>query len=138
LLPIGERSKQTGVKVPTIRDYEQMGLFAACTWTPGNQRRYGAAKLEQLGFLKHARDLGFSIEAIGALIDVQDHSNRNCGKIHAAAEAQLRAMRGKIGQLRKLEDELERIVWGCDGAGPSSECYALARLVDHGFRGGAH
>lgn len=138
MLSIGELSKQTGVKVPTIRYYEQMGLLAACERTAGNQRRYGSGELEQLGFIKHARDLGFSIEAIRALIELQGHPDRTCGEANAIAEAQLRAVRGKISQLRKLEGELERIVGGCDGEGPSSDCYVLASLADHGFCGGAH
>ena len=135
---IGQLSKHTGVKVPTIRYYEQMGLLEAPERTEGNQRRYGEGELQQLGFIKHARDLGFSIEAIRALIELQDHPDRSCGAANAIAEAQLTAVRDKINQLRKLEGELERIVGGCDGAGPSSDCYVLASLADHSFCNGTH
>jgi DNA-binding transcriptional MerR regulator len=124
MFSIGQLSKRTGVKVPTIRYYEQMGLLAAPERTEGNQRRYGAGELQQLGFIKHARDLG--------------HPDRTCGAANAIAEAQLEAVRDKISQLRKLEGELDRIVGGCDGAGPSSDCYVLASLADHGFCSGAH
>ena len=41
MFSIGELSKRTGVKVPTIRYYEQMGLIAPLERTEGNQRRYG-------------------------------------------------------------------------------------------------
>lgn len=138
MFSIGQLSKRTGVKVPTIRYYEQMGLMAAPGRTEGNQRRYGEGELEQLGFIKHARDLGFSIEAIRALIELQGHPDRSCGEANAMAQAQLEAVRGKISRLRKLESELERIVGGCDGDGPSSDCYVLASLADHGFCGGEH
>ncbi|MRU16233.1 MerR family transcriptional regulator [Roseovarius sp. A21] len=138
MFSIGQLSKRTGVKVPTIRYYEQMGLIAAPGRTEGNQRRYGEGELEQLGFIKHARDLGFSIEAIRALIELQGHPDRSCGEANAMAQAQLEAVRGKISRLRKLESELERIVGGCDGDGPSSDCYVLASLADHGFCGGEH
>ena len=138
MFSIGQLSKRTGVKVPTIRYYEQMGLLAASERTEGNQRRYGEGELQQLGFIKHARDLGFSIAAIRALIELQDHPDRTCGAANAIAEAQLEAVRDKIAQLRKLERELERITGGCYGAGPSSDCYVLASLADHGFCGGAH
>ena len=37
---IGELARETGVKVPTIRYYEQMGLIDALVRTGGNQRRY--------------------------------------------------------------------------------------------------
>lgn len=58
---IGQISRRTGIKVPTIRYYEDMGLIEPADRTEGNQRRYDAAGLEKLGFIKHARDLGFSI-----------------------------------------------------------------------------
>lgn len=138
MFSIGDLSRQTGVKVPTIRYYEQMGLLAAPERTAGNQRRYGTGELQQLGFIKHARDLGFSIDAIRALIELQEHPDHSCGEANAIARAQLEEVRGKIGQLRKLERELERIVGGCDGDGPSSDCYVLASLADHAFCGGEH
>ena len=53
---IGELSAETGVKVPTIRYYEQMGLVAAPERSEGNQRRYSRQELERLAFIRHARD----------------------------------------------------------------------------------
>ncbi len=73
MFSIGELSKRTKVKVPTIRYYEEMGLLAAPERTEGNQRRYDMAGLERLSFIKHSRDLGFSIEAISDLIELQGH-----------------------------------------------------------------
>ena len=64
MFSIGELSRRTGVKVPTIRYYEEMGLIAAAGRTSGNQRRYGRDELEQLGFIRHARDLGLRVERV--------------------------------------------------------------------------
>ena len=61
MLTIGELSRATGVKIPTIRYYEQMGLMAAAERSEGNQRRYESQDRERLSFIKHARDLGFTI-----------------------------------------------------------------------------
>ena len=55
---IGELSKQTGVKVPTIRYYEKEGLIDAPLRTEGNQRRYRETDRDRLRFIKHSRDLG--------------------------------------------------------------------------------
>jgi len=73
MFSIGELSKQTNVKVPTIRYYEEIGILEPATRTEGNQRRYDAAGLERLSFIRHARELGFSIEAITSLIELQEH-----------------------------------------------------------------
>lgn len=128
---IGELSKRSNVKVPTIRYYEEIGLIKAPERTEGNQRRYGADGLELLNFIKHARDLGFSIEAITSLIELQDHPDRSCEAATSITIAQLSAVREKIKQLRALEKELVRISKTCAGSSVSSECHLLASLADH-------
>lgn len=133
MFSIGELSKRTKVKVPTIRYYEEMGLLRAPERTEGNQRRYDRSGLERLGFIRHARDLGFSIEAISALIELQEHPDRSCRSATEIAEAQLADVRERIRRLRALEGELERITEGCDGECGAAECYVLASLSDHGM-----
>ena len=133
MFSIGEMSRRTGVKVPTIRYYEGMGLLAAPERTEGNQRRYGQADLEKLGFIRHARDLGFSIEAIAALIELQNHPDRSCLEANQMAQAQLADVRGRIARLQALETELIRISDGCTGKGEAGDCYVLASLADHGL-----
>lgn len=131
MFSIGEISRRTGVKVPTIRYYEGMGLLAAPERTEGNQRRYGRAEIEKLAFIRHARDLGFSIEAIGALIDLQNHPDRSCQDANQMAQAQLADVRGRIARLQALETELTHITDGCTGTGEAGDCYVLASLADH-------
>lgn len=131
MFSIGELSKRTKVKVPTIRYYEQMGLLPDAERTRGNQRRYDKAGLERLSFIRHARDLGFSIDAISSLIALQNHPDRSCQTATDIASAQLADVRAKIKRLRLLEKELTRISRGCDGQGVSEDCYVLASLADH-------
>lgn len=131
MFSIGELSRRTQVKVPTIRYYEQQGLLNAPERTEGNQRRYDAAGLERLSFIKHARDLGFSIEAISALIELQEHPDRSCPVATDIAAGQLADVRARIKRLRALEKELVRVAKGCDGDGVSKDCYVLASLAEH-------
>lgn len=131
MFSIGELSKRTKVKVPTIRYYEEMGLLAEAERTEGNQRRYDTAGLERLSFIRHARDLGFSIEAILSLIELQNHPDRSCEAATSITTSQLVDVRAKIKRLKALERELIRISKGCDGHGVSEDCYVLASLADH-------
>ncbi|MEI4234010.1 MerR family transcriptional regulator [Roseovarius sp. D22-M7] len=128
---IGDLARQTGVKVPTIRYYEIRGLLEAPKRSAGNQRRYEQPDLERLQFIRHARDLGFSLEAIAQLIELQDHPDRSCDAATRIAQGQLDAVRQKIRRLRALEAELHRITEGCTGEGVSRECYVLESLADH-------
>ncbi len=131
MFTIGQLSRQTGVKVPIIRYYEETGLLPKPGRTAGNQRRYDGAGLERLSFIRHARDLGFSIDAISGLIELQGHPDQSCQAANDIASAQLADVRAKIKKLKALEKELNRIAKGCDGQGVSENCYVLASLSDH-------
>ncbi|WP_324755038.1 helix-turn-helix domain-containing protein [Roseovarius sp. Pro17] len=128
---IGTLAMRTGVKVPTIRYYEQIRLLPEPERTQGNQRRYGQSELEKLGFIKHARDLGFPIEAISSLISLNDRPDRSCAEAGEIAQRQLVDVRDRIASLTRLEAELARIADGCSGVGVADDCYVLASLADH-------
>ncbi|MEZ5651693.1 MAG: helix-turn-helix domain-containing protein [Burkholderiaceae bacterium] len=130
MFSIGDLSKRTGVKIPTIRYYEQLGLIAADGRSEGNQRRYGDGGLARLSFIRHARELGFSIEDIRELTALSVHPERSCGDAHAIATRHLRAIRERMARLSRLERELERIV-GADG-GRVADCAVIETLADHG------
>jgi len=138
MLSIGELSRRTGVKVPTIRYYEQMGLLDAAERSDGNQRRYGKPERERLSFIKHGRDLGLSIESIRELIELSAHPDRPCAQIDRIAAEQLASVRERIARLRKLELELERIATHCDGEHQVRDCYVIRALANHDLCDGEH
>ncbi len=84
-----------------------------------------------MGFIKHARELGFSIGTISALIQLNNHPDRSCADATRIAREQLTDVRERIARLVRLESELVRISDGCEGAGVVSDCYVLASLADH-------
>ncbi|WP_137132039.1 helix-turn-helix domain-containing protein [Rhizobium sp. FY34] len=132
MLSIGEVSKRTGVKVPTIRYYEQMGLMAPSERSDGNQRRYSRSDVERLAFIRHARDLGFEIERIRELIALSSHPDRPCDGADRIAAIHLAEVREKIDKLKRLEHELERILSHCGGH-TVEDCYVIRALSDHGL-----
>ena len=127
---IGALSRRTGVKVPTIRYYEQIGLLAPPERSAGNQRRYAEKACERLAFIRHARDLGFSIGAIRDLIELSAHPDKPCAKASSIAREQLAHVRKRIEKLKRLEVELDRMSTGCDDAS-TGDCYVLKALSDH-------
>ena len=131
MLSIGELSRRSEVKVPTIRYYEQIGLLDEPERSEGNQRRYERADLERLTFIRHARDLGFDIEAIRELVELGAHPEKPCAGADRIAGDHLAAVRDRIARLQQLERELTRIVRLCTAAGPAGECRVLEALSDH-------
>jgi DNA-binding transcriptional MerR regulator len=129
MLTIGDLSRRTGVKIPTIRWYEQAGLIDEPGRTAGNQRRYGDADLERLAFIRHARDLGLGIEAIRELIELGQHPEKPCAGADRIAATHLRSVRARIARLQRLEQELARIA-DC-GGDTVGECHVMKALADH-------
>lgn len=138
MLTIGDLARHTGVKIPTIRYYEQMGLVAAVERSEGNQRRYGAEERDRLAFIKHARDLGLSIDAIRELLELSAHPDIPCTRADKIAAEQLRSVRDKIAKLRKLEQELERISSHCNNGSTIHDCYVIHSLANHDLCDGEH
>jgi len=128
---IGDLSHRTGVKVPTIRYYEQMGLITAPERSRGNQRRYTKHELERLGFIKNARDMGLSVDSIRDLVRLSAHPQHSCSDADLIAKRHLATIRQRIARLQGLERELDRIVRGCSGENVVSDCYVLRAFGDH-------
>ena len=132
MFSIGQLSKRTGVKIPTIRYYEQMELIEAPERSSGNQRRYTSGGLERLSFIRHARQLGLSIEDIRELVQLSQVPQKPCSNAHDIACRHLQAVRARMSQLKKLEAELKRISSVSD-AGHVGECRVIEALMDHGL-----
>ena len=130
MLSIGEMARRSGVKVPTIRYYEQMGLIAAPERSSGNQRRYTKRELDRLTFIRHARDLGLSIEAIRELVHLSENPQMPCEEAHVIASSHLRSVRERIARLQRLESELTRIEASCN-ADHVGDCNILHVIADH-------
>ena len=131
-LTIGQLARRSGVKVPTIRFYEQIGLLPPPARSEGNQRRYGAAAAERLAFIRHARALGFEVEAIRELLRLAAHPEAPCHDADALATRHLAAVEERIQSLTRLRDELARMVAACRG-GTAAECRVLRVVGDHGL-----
>ncbi len=127
---IGKLAALTGVKVPTIRFYEQIGIMPAPERTASDRRVYDDAALRRLSFIRHARDLGFDLDSIRSLLDLADAPDRPCGEANAIAERHLAVVIEKIARLEALKTELSRMTAECAG-GRVSGCKVIEVLHDH-------
>ncbi len=130
-MPIGEVAKQSGVKVPTIRYYEQIGLLPVPARTEANRRLYGEADLRRVTFIRHARELGFELEAIRTLLVLQDEPNQSCASADIITRERLADVEQRIRSLTALKTELELMLEGCR-QGCVAECRVIEVLADHG------
>lgn len=127
---IGELSTRTGVKIPTIRYYEQIGLVAAPPRSEGGQRRYGSTEVDRLNFIRHARELGFEVEDIRELLAMNERPQASCHQADSIAQAHLLEIDRRIASLQALRGELSRMIEEC-GHGRVCDCRIIEALADH-------
>lgn len=130
MLSIGTLAGRTGAKVQTIRYYEQIGLMPEPGRSEGGQRRYSEADLDRLAFIRHSRQLGFSLEAIRELLNLSDSPEQSCAQVDAVAQKQLREVEARIARLEALRVELQRMIGECS-ADRVADCRILEVLRDH-------
>lgn len=112
---IGRLAELTGVKVPTIRFYEQIGLLRTPTRTGGGQRRYDAEAVTRLTFIRHSRDLGFDVDEVRELLRLADRPDATCKTVDALARYQVERIDAKMKRLRAMRRELMSVIETCRG-----------------------
>ena len=130
---IRDLARQTDVNPSTIRYYEQIGLLTAPVRSGGNQRIFGDAEVDRLLFIRHARELGFSLGAIRDLLSLADRPDQSCEAADKIAQAQLEQVERRLARLRALKLELQRMIAQCAG-GKIANCRVIDALSDRSVR----
>lgn len=129
-LAIGALSLETGVRVPTIRYYEEIGLLPAPDRASNNRRVYGPETVLRLRFIRHARDLGFEIGAIRLFLSLGNDPHQSCEEADRIARAHLTDIESKIARLTALRAEIKRMLAQC-AHGEIKDCRVIEVLADH-------
>lgn len=112
-ITIGRLSADSGVNIETIRYYERIGLIPAPPRSSGGRRIYGADDARRLSFIRRARDLGFSLDAVRSLLGL-NAGPLSCAAVYALTARHLEAVREKIAALRRLEATLAEAAAACE------------------------
>ena len=114
-LMIGELSRRTGVHIETIRYYEKINMLPAPLRTAGGRRVYGPIEIRTLTFIRRARELGFTLDEIRALLTLGGPGKATCSEVCAIATHHLEDIRSKLADLQKLERVLSGTIAQCSG-----------------------
>lgn len=127
-LTIGRLAAATGVNLETVRYYERIGLMPRPARTASGHRAYEQAHVRRLAFIRRARELGFSIEQIRALLALAEPSRASCAEVKEIAQMHLGEVRAKLADLAKLESILSATIAQCLGD-PAPSCPVLDMLA---------
>ena len=114
-MQIGEAASTTGVSAKMIRHYESIGLIPTADRRSSNYRDYGHHDIHRLGFIRRARDLGFSIVEIRDLLRLWADKHRSSADVKLMAEARIAELDGKITLLQEMRSTLSTLSEACEG-----------------------
>lgn len=120
-LTIGKAAKQAGVGIDTVRFYEREGLLPEAQRTMSGYRLYSVDDVDRLRFIRRAKTLGFSLEEIAELLQLNAaKGSRACVK--RVAEQRLANLDQKLRELTAIRDALATLVQQCSGQGSLKGC----------------
>jgi len=126
-LTIGDVADAAGVGIETIRYYERRGLVPQPGKAAGAYRRYGAGHVDRIRFIKRAQALGFSLEEIATLLELEDGTDRR--SIRRIATARLEETRRRIADLRRIEGVLAHLLHECEAHTKAHHCPIIAAIT---------
>lgn len=112
---IGDAAKASGISAKMLRHYESVGLVPATARAESEYRQYSQADVHTLQFIRHLRDLGFSIAEIGELVSLWQDRNRPSRQVKALAEKHIQELNRKAKDLLSMKATLEHLTRCCHG-----------------------
>lgn len=129
-MTIGDVAEAAGVGVETIRYYERRGLVPQPGRATGAYRRYGAGHVNRVRFIKRAQTLGFSLEEVATLLELEDGTDRR--SIRRIAGARLEETRRRIADLQRIEGVLAHLLHDCEAHAKAHRCPIIAAIANGG------
>lgn len=126
-LTIGKLASAAGVGIETVRYYQRRKLLPVPGAPDRAFRTYGPELADRIRFIKRAQELGFSLEQIATLLQLEDGSDRQA--IREMAADKLAHIRAKIADLAKMEAVLSHLIQECEASGQSTPCPIIAALA---------
>src|SRR2546430_15234580 len=127
----GRGGTAANVSIQTIRYYEPRGMVAAPRRTASGYRQYGDDAVSRLRFIKHAQELGFSLQEIQDLLGLRVRHGAACDVVERKTRQKIEVVQQRIRDLQRMKRTLERLAAGCAGRRPPHQGPTLEGLEDH-------
>jgi MerR family mercuric resistance operon transcriptional regulator len=128
ILSIGQVARRAGVGVETVRYYEREGLLEEPPRRASGYRQYSEEVVKRIGFIKRAKELGFSLKEIIELLLLRVDAQTSCDEVKQRTEAKIAEVERKVAELQRMRQALLQVHSLCTGPGPTGRCPMLEAL----------
>lgn len=133
---IGQLAKLADVTPDTIRYYEKQGMMGHDLRTQGGFRLYNEQDLQRLRFIRYAKQLGFTLEAIRELLSIRiDPAHHTCQESKSIVDARLAEVENRLRELVLMRDSLKRLSDACCGKAHASTYCSILESLEQGASG---
>lgn len=133
LLTIGEFSEQTNVPVDTLRYYEKIGLLKPEHRSLSGYRLYGEENLASCQFILSAKALGFSLDTIKTLLNIQIRKqDASCEDVKQFVQLQLSALDERLAELKKVRRAMSKLHESCCGGDEDVRFCSILKALEQG------
>ena len=127
-LTIGRLADEAGVNVETIRYYQRRGLMVEPDKPMSGHRRYDSDAIKRVRFIKRAQVLGFTLDEIASLLELEEA--RACAETRGLAAHKLQVIEGKLADLKAMRKALTTLLHQCDSGPTKGGCPIIHALAD--------
>ena len=120
-----EVAEAAEVNIETLRYYERRGLIPAPPRSPANYRQYPHHIVNRVRFVRHAQELGFSLNEIKQLLSLRATRGTKASEVKRRASKKIDEITDRIRALEHIRAALGHLVAQCSGDGPVEECTIL-------------
>lgn len=124
-LTIGQVAKQANVNVQTLRYYERRRILRPAARRESGYRVYNETAIQTVRFIKHAQQLGFSLDDIQVLLGLRASNKSQCSTVREKAEETLHSIEERIGQLESMRRSLKSLIRSCVQGKTQEHCPIL-------------
>ena len=127
---IGQAAAGSGVSAKMIRHYEETGFIPKARRTPAGYRVYRDEDVHVLRFIRRARDLGFSLKEIKALLGLWENRRRASADVKRLALKHVEELDARIAEMQAMRRTLVDLAQECHGD-QRPQCPILDDLAGH-------
>ncbi len=136
---IGKLASELGISAQAVRFYERAGLLKEPARSESGYRQYGPDDLRRLRFIRHAKQLGFTLTEIGSMLRMHDAGQAPCSEVIAIAERHLQEVETEILRLQRFRRQLSSALADWRKMKPRRVAgNAICELIERTFANGAN